>query len=143
MNKQILLALGLLTLGTLVTAQASQANGLYTVDQTDGIIGQYNSSTGQAINSNFITGITLPSDIAFDSTGNLYVTCWAQGETPSSVAKYDQYGNLINPGFLTSGVSDPAGIAIYNSSMYVVQNGNNYVSKYDLNGTDVNPLVSG
>jgi len=121
----------------LLAAGASvRADSLFLVQETaSGKIGKYDSTTGSAINQNFITGLNTPHAMAFDSSLNIYVT----GFTNNYVAKYASDGTLINSHYISSGLSNPTGIAVDASGkIFVVENGNNYVSKYNADGSVVN-----
>lgn len=120
----------------LLSAQVSQAaDFLYLVENGGNKVSRY-FTDGSADNTNFITGVSTPSHIAFDSALNIYLT----GFTSGYVAKYGLNGSLINSNFLTSGLSNPSGIAVNpsNGEIFVVNNGNNEVSKYQANGTLIN-----
>jgi DNA-binding beta-propeller fold protein YncE len=77
---------------------------LYVVNYGSGIIGEYTAS-GAPINTTLITGLTQPFYVAFDGTGNLYVTVFS-----GTVAEYTASGALVNASFI-SGLSNPMGIA--------------------------------
>ncbi|HSI10664.1 MAG TPA: SMP-30/gluconolactonase/LRE family protein [Chthoniobacter sp.] len=73
-----------------------------------GIVEKF-SPTGTDLGA-FISGVTSPTDLAFDPLGNLYVTSW----TPStgSVLKYSSTGTSLGT-FATGG--SPTGILIVNN----------------------------
>lgn len=125
----------LLTLALLSVNVSHAADFLYLVEQTGGKVSRYNTD-GTVDDANFITGVTTPSHMAFDSDLNIYLT----GFTANYVAKYAIDGTLINSNFISTGISNPSGIAVKQSTgdIYVVNNGNNFVSKYQSDGTLIN-----
>ena len=69
-------ALGLTILAFLVllaSPRPAAAADLYVSNGPAGTIGEYNDSTGAAINASLVTGLADPVGIAVDGSGNLYV----------------------------------------------------------------------
>ena len=93
----------------LLPAGFAAANGLVYVNnvQTNSI-GLYDLDTGNAINTNFITGLNHPVGIVV-SGGKLYVT----NETTHTVGLYDaNTGAVINGSFISTGLNHPYGLAL-------------------------------
>lgn len=120
----------------LLSVQVSHAaDFLYLVEQGGNKVSRY-FTDGTVDDANFITGVSTPSHMAFDSSLNIYLT----GFTSGYVAKYALDGTVINSNFLTSGLANPLGIAVNpsNGEIFVVNNGNNQVSKYQADGVLIN-----
>jgi DNA-binding beta-propeller fold protein YncE len=89
--------------------------------------GSYGSGNGQFV---------LPSGVAVDSSGNVYVT----DADNNRVRKFDSYGRYLTQlGSKGSGPGQflgPFGIALDSSdNVYVTDSGNNRVEKFTSNGT--------
>ena len=105
----------ILILGTLGTpyafAQLCPVTGcvtdnLYVLDLDFDTVRQY-TSAGAQINADFAPGLNAPRNIAFDSTGNLYVADFSPSQ---SIRQYTSAGVLLNPYFAT-GTPNPRAIA--------------------------------
>jgi hypothetical protein len=87
--------------------------------------------TGSVINSSLITGLNVARGIAFDTSGNLYVS----NQSTGVIGKYGiSNGSVVssNPSFITiSGVNDPTGVAVSGSSLYVAGFLSGTISKYN------------
>lgn len=79
---------------------------------TDGTVGEYDLTTGAAINSALVTGLNQPVGVAV--LGNdLFVTSNPNGSTAGLIGEYDATtGATINASFVT-GLDDPQGIAVF------------------------------
>ena len=117
------------------SGQISAADLLYLVESGGNKVSRWKTD-GNVDNANFITGVSTPWTVAFDSSNDIYLT----GFTSGYVAKYGLDGSLINSNYITSGLSNPSGIAVNqtNGEIFVVNNGNNFVSKYNADGSLVN-----
>lgn len=124
-----------LVLLTVFSGNLAAADFLYLVEYNANKVSRWNTD-GSVENANFITGVSTPHSIAFDSALNIYLT----GFTSGYVAKYDLDGNVINSNYITSGLANPTGIGVKQSTgeIYVVNNGNNEVSKYNADGSLIN-----
>ena len=90
-------------------------NTLYAADYTSGVINTYNATTGAALNLNFITGLDNPRGLAFDTSGNIFVTNFGSG----NIGKYNATtGAEIDAEFIT-GVTHAFGITLDGDDMYV------------------------
>ena len=84
---------------------------LYVTESTGpgviGVVGEYDATTGAAINASFITGLRNPFGLAV--LGNtLFVANFSSG----TVGKYDATtGAAISPSFITQ-LNEPAGLAV-------------------------------
>lgn len=77
-------------------------------------------------NTSFITGLTSPQSIVFDSTNNLYIT------TGSAVAKYNSTGTLTSASYIT-GLTSPKGLTIDSANNIYVTSGST-VQKFNSSG---------
>ena len=123
---------------------ALSGNSLYVVNFVNGSVGEYDATSGVAINATLITGLSQAPTVLAVSGSNLYVV----NSLPGGVALYNATtGASINPSFIT-GLSYPAGIAISGNDLYVPSQENlnfGYINKYDATtGAAVSvPLISG
>jgi WD40 repeat protein len=86
---------------------ALSQNSLYISSRWGGTIGEYNATTGEAINASLVTGGDSFHGLAL-SGNDFYVATYDNG----TVAKYDATtGALINASFI-SGLSQPVNLAI-------------------------------
>jgi hypothetical protein len=85
-------------------------NGIY----TNGTIGEYNATTGAAINASLVTGLNQPAAVAV-SGNNLFVSSYAFNSDSGAGGIVGVYnatsGAAINANFIT-GLADPQGLAI-------------------------------
>ncbi len=125
-------------------AQGLAINGsvLYVDKFSAGTIGAYNAVTGATINASLISGLSNPTALALDSSGNLYVT--EQGT--SVIGKFNAAtGAAINASFI-SGLNDPTGLALDGSgNLYVANQLGGTIGEYnDVTGATINAsLISG
>ena len=85
------------------------SNGnLYVTDEGSTTVGEYNATTGAAINASLITGINNPYGISTLANGNLVIA----SESPQGpVYEYDPNGNLLSSSYVTGpGVQYATGI---------------------------------
>lgn len=121
-------------------SQAIVVSGSILYVATDqGYIGQYNASTGAAINSNFITGLNNPNAMVI-SGNDLYVLSFGR-----TVGRYNATtGSTINDSFIT-GLNQPQGLAISGSTLFVGSWGDGTVGLYNAStGATINSnFISG
>ena len=87
---------------------------------------KYDSSGNGSV---FVSGLSLPSGLAFDSSGNLYV-----GSHNNTITKYDSSGNESD--FTSWGLNRPWGLAFDSSNnLYAVNNWGHTITKYDSSGS--------
>jgi len=104
-----------------------QTDNLYVLDFDK--VRQYDSA-GILLDANFITGLSDPSSIAFDSTGNLYVA----DKILDAVRQYDSAGALLDANFIT-GLFIPSSLAFDSAgNLYVSDFGFATVRQYDSAG---------
>lgn len=90
---------------------------LYAAHRTAGTVGVYNSTTGAAVNSSLITGLTTPISIAY-SQQQLFVA----DEDLGTIGQYNALtGAAINAAFI-SGLTGPRSIAVSGSRLIVACN---------------------
>jgi hypothetical protein len=79
-------------------------------------VGEYDATTGKAINPSFITGLSFPYGLAV-SGNTLFVA------NDSVVGEYDATtGKAINPSFIM-GLNYPSGLALSGSTLFVANYG--------------------
>jgi hypothetical protein len=104
----------------------ARAQVLYVSQGSPGIVGEYDATTGDAINANFITGLSGPGDLAL-SGNNLFVTTFYS----PTVSEYDATtGEAINASFIT-GLNEPSGLALSGNNLFVVNYGSDTVGEYN------------
>jgi hypothetical protein len=90
-------------------------------------VGEYNASTGAAINANFITGLNQTYAIAL-SGNNLFVT----NNGGSTVGEYSATtGAAINSNFIT-GLSYPSGLVLSGNNLFVANVGSDTIGEYNV-----------
>jgi sugar lactone lactonase YvrE len=109
-----------ISIGSIVAAIlypiAASAATLYVTDYGVGTISKYDTTTNAV--STFATGLSNPTGLAFDPTGNLFVANYGTG----TIDKFTSSGVKSN---FATGLSDPTGLAFDKS-------GNLFVSNYDI-----------
>jgi hypothetical protein len=106
----------LLCIAALWAIPTSARAQLYVSQPFQGSIGEYNASTGIAINANFITGLNYPYGFAL--SGN---TLFVANYGGTTVGTYNATtGAAINANFIT-GLSDPEGLAVSGDTLFVSQ----------------------
>ena len=82
-------------------------NTLFVANFGSGTVGEYDATTGAAINANFITGLNRPVGLAL--LGN---TLFVANHGSGTVGKYNATtGAAINANFIT-GLNTPVGLAV-------------------------------
>ena len=116
-------ALLLAIVASFLSAAAAHADILYVADagtNTVATVGPGGSTTG---GTTFATGFSNATGLAFDSSGNLYVTNNVGG-SGGSVAKVPPGGGSSSP--FASGFANPSGLAFDSSgNLYVAVAGGN------------------
>jgi PKD domain len=85
--------------------------------QAESGVSEYNTTTGAAINANFITGLNEPVAIAV--SGNDLFVANIIGGTAGVVSEYNAAtGTPINASFV-AGLSDPSGLALSGNNLFV------------------------
>ena len=122
------------------------AGDLFEVTQQFETIGEYNASTGATINANLITGLQDASGLAFNGSGDLYVTEWGNGLANTGlVGEYSaSTGAAVNASFI-SGLTRPEALVLDGSgdlfllNAYVSSGNPGSVSEYNATtGTAIN-----
>jgi len=121
-----------------LTLNLAHAQNILVTNAGNGTISEFDSSGG-LINSSFISGLSSPVGIAFDSSGNIYVANSGAG----AIAKFDSSGGLINSTFI-SGLSSPNSLTFDGSgNVYVANSGANTILEYNSSGTFIKTFASG
>jgi len=127
-----LLAAALLAaVALLIAPPHAHGNFVYWANSTDpGSIGRAKIN-GTGANNNLITGLNQPSAVAVDSKF-LY---WAEGGT-NRIGRANLDGSNPNPNFITTGVTNPLGLAVTASSgiYWVNRIGGDTVGHADIDG---------
>jgi glutamine cyclotransferase len=131
--KKTIIAITLLT-GFISSLENSKASVLYVTDNGAGVVGTYDSITGSAINSAFITGIGGPTGIAFDGN-QLYV-----GHDNGYVGQYNLTTGAAVNSTLISGLNSVNGLAVLDNNLFYANWGNSTFGKFDL--TTLNKIGS-
>ena len=106
---------------------------LFVVDNTSGVISQYNASTGASINSNFVVsgqnGAVLSSSYGLAVSGNdLFVANLGN----STIGEYNlSTGATVNSSFITTNIDEPAGLLVANGNLYVANYGTGAITAYN------------
>lgn len=96
------------------------------------------SPTGTLIQTlNDGTGSTYTTGMAFDASGNLYVTNFSLG----TVSKFDSSGNLVSGSFLTGGLSSPESI-VFDSAGHIFTGGPSAPKIYEFAATGGTPTAT-
>jgi hypothetical protein len=95
-------------------------------------IGKYDGTTGAAINTNFITGLSSTPVVLALSGNNLFVTVKGPNEIgDSKVSEYDATtGALINANFIR-GLNQRLGLAVFGNNIFVADFFSGTVGKYN------------
>jgi hypothetical protein len=96
--------------------KSARAQLLYVVQNTANSVGEYNATTGAAINANLITGLNGPVGLVL-SGNSLFVT----NDAGSTVGKYDATtGAVINASFISGlNAGGPPAVAISGNTLFV------------------------
>ena len=104
-----------------------QAQAVYVASQFSSTVGEYDATTGAAINTSFITGLLKPQNLVL-SGDELYVTnlidsfFW-------TVGKYDAASGAAINSLLIQGANPPQGLAVAGNSLYI--SNTNTVAEYN------------
>jgi streptogramin lyase len=125
------------TLGLVVAAQAGTTyqTGDVFAAVGNGMVLEF-TPTGTLVQTiNDGSGSPFTTGMAFDSSGNLYVTNFSVG----SVSKLDNAGNIINTNFITGQVN-PESISMPGGSFPAIVGdaGQNVINQYDSSGARIN-----
>ncbi len=138
---------GLVSGLTLPTGVVVIGNNLFVESYTNGTIGEYNATTGAAINSHLISGLNSPEALATDGTNLFVANFGTAGGHNGSIGEYTTAGAAVNAALIT-GLSNPAGLAVGASisgnarALYVAtgfnSSGSEGISEYNTSGGTVN-----
>jgi len=122
--------------GNLYAADGNGApNTFFTQPVANNLVWKWDGSSW----SKYITGITNPTGLAFDASGNLYVASFGDGQTTfGSVFKYDTSGNLLSTVWTApDSTASPYGLA-------VDQSGNLYIAGFGVtaNGSSIYKVLA-
>lgn len=110
---------------------AVSGNSLYTTrPQDSNKIGEYNATTGAAINATLVTGLSTPQAFTLDGLGHMYVV----NDGTGTIGKYNTDGSVVNASLVTGLVATGTfyGLVLDNSgNLYVSCFWNGVIGKYD------------
>src|ERR1700728_2419875 len=111
----------------LLSIDLTQAQ-IFVANQGNNTVGEYNSTTGAAINSAFVSsGLVYPYCLAV-SGNDLFV---ATDSDNTTVGEYNATtGSVINASFIT-GLSESDSFAISGNALYVSNFGSNQIAEYN------------
>src|SRR5438094_891808 len=131
-----------LTACTALLAMPGTARGqiIYETNSGGNTIGEYDASTGAAINAALVSGLNLPQDIVV-SGGNL----WVSNQSGNTIGEYNASTGATVNASLVSGLNGPVGLEEYGGNLFVSQSGINTIGEYNaVTGATVNAsLFSG
>ena len=96
----------------------------------NGLVREYNATTGTAISATFITGLTNEIDFGLAVSGN---TLFVTNKQADSIGEYNTTtGAVINASFIT-GLAFPYALAVSGNNLYVTNNyaGSTWVGEYN------------
>lgn len=106
-------------------------NSLYTTrPQAADKIGEYNATTGAAINDTLVTGLSTPQAFTLDGLGHMYVV----NDGAGTIGKYNTDGSVVNASLVTGLVATGTfyGLVLDNSgNLYVSCFYNGVIGKYN------------
>jgi hypothetical protein len=107
----------------LATPKSAHAQVIYVANANAGTIGEYNASTGAAINASLVTGLSNPFGLAVDGSGHLYVASANSGNSGSgTIGEYNaSTGAAINTALVT-GLTNSFGLVVDGSGHLYVTN---------------------
>lgn len=118
------LRLRLIVSGCILASFAGNAQTLYV---SSGFVGEFDATTGIAINRTFITGLNGGGGALVVSGNTLFVAGYISG----TVGKYDATtGAAINANFIT-GLSSPTALALSGNTLFVANQTSSTVGTYD------------
>ena len=117
-----------LTACTALLAMPGTARGqiIYETNSGGNTIGEYDASTGAAINAALVSGLNLPQDIVV-SGGNL----WVSNQSGNTIGEYNASTGATVNASLVSGLNAPTGIAVSGGNLWVANNGSNTIGEYN------------
>ncbi len=124
----------------LAAAMAGHAQTVYVAGNA-GTVGDYDATTGTAIDAQLITGLQEPAAMTI-SNGDLYVANSGNGSVGLYTGTSSNQAN--EPSFIT-GLESPGGLAISGSDLYVTNFGTHAVDEYNATtGVQISaPFISG
>jgi len=120
--------------GPLSLAFDPGGNFLYVANAKNSTIERFNSSGIGTTFATIASGVNVPGGLAFDSSGNLYVSnTGVDSPDPDSIVRFTPSG--VGTSF-ASGLSQPAGLAFDSSgNLYEADYGTSTVKKFGANGS--------
>lgn len=138
----------LLCVGALWAMPISALTQIYVSQLANPGVGEYNASTGAAINANLITELGFPDGLAV-SGNNLFVAELSGNNNAGSVGEYNaSTGAVINPNFIVfpplSAIGNPSALAVSGNILYVA-GASGTIGEYDATtGAPINArLITG
>ena len=120
----------------LLAADAARADLLFVVEGNTNTVSQIGPNGTQSTFAN--SGLNTPYGLAFDSSGNLYVS--NQGN--QTIRKFSSTGTDLG-NFATTGLNGPAGVAFDSlGNLYVANLNNNTIRRFSSTGMDLGNFIA-
>jgi len=113
---------------------------IYVANAGNGTIGEYDATTGAAINAGLVSGLSTPIGLAL-SGSDLFVANLGTG----TIGEYNAITGAAVASSLVTGLPGPVGVAVAGGDLYVTDSGNGTIGEYNAStGAAINSsLVSG
>ncbi len=109
-------------------AVSADGRRLYVADSFAGTIGEYDASTGAAINPALVSGLDYPTSIAVSGSKLFVVTLGDY--LIGTVGAYTLDGTPLNASLIT-GLNSPGDLAEFDGKLYVAVRGSGVIGEYD------------
>ncbi len=117
---------------------AVSGSNLFVVNAVAGTIGEYNASTGTAINASLVSGLNFPNGLAV-SGSDLFVANFNAG----AVGEYSAVTGTAISASLISGQLGPYDAAVSGSDLFFTNVGSNTIGEYNLSSGVDSSFISG
>ena len=116
---------------------AVSGGNLWVTSEGSGTIGQYNATTGAAVNAALVSGLNDPFGIAV-SGGNLWV---ANQSGNGTIGEYNATTGAAINASLVSGLTSPLGIAVSGGNLWVANHSSGTIGEYNATtGAPASPM---
>ena len=136
--KAVFIAVLAILAGAALSRRAA-AGQIYVTNYAANTIGEYDATTGVAINASLVSGLHGPWGIAVSGSHLFVVNYYSGSSGPGSIAEYDAItGAPINTALVT-GLHEPTAIAVSGSDLFVAESESNRIGEYDaVTGATIN-----
>jgi streptogramin lyase len=132
-NRRLIIPAVVAGIATILVSSNASADYVFVTDNGANMVDAYSSAGGPAITVP-ITGLDGPTGLAFDSSGNLFVTNNGSGTI-------QEFGTGGNTTFAT-GLSNPRGLVFSGGNLYVANQSSGTISEFNSSGVG-STFVSG